>query len=602
MRKVAYKGVHMCGIAGVASVGQNAVKDAYSCLERLEYRGYDSVGIAAVCAPDNLSVVKRSGSVNSIFSEVQNLCSSLAIGHTRWATHGAPCQKNAHPHVSGKIAIVHNGVIDNYLDLRKALGGTYLSDTDSEVIARLIDCNYSLSGNLLCTVADAAKLLKGSFAFAVLCPHFNGIIAAKYKSNAVIGFGNGQTYLVSDISALPCGVDSACVLCDGDLAVITSNGATVYDFNLNKVSRSNIKLPPQAHGASKGEYPHFMINEIMEEERTIKDTAEGFLHANLSALSPLLNGADRIILTGCGTAYNAALVACRYFSCRASAVCTASLANELKYQKVAITSKTLLVVITQSGETADVVAAAEQFKSQGASVVAITNCGYSAITRIADVLLPVCAGAEICVAATKSYCGQLAAAYMLSCLFINNNVSVGKAFGQMVDISQKLACVHAGDVSEKLAAECAKGKGVFFLGRGYDYDIAVEAALKLKEVSYIFSDGYSAGELKHGTLALVDENTLSVLVCGDKTLAEKTVNTARQILSRRGRVAVITNVQAICDMFEGEVTVWLLPECLPQFFPFIASTALQLVAYRTAVILGRNPDKPRNLAKSVTVE
>lgn len=592
----------MCGIAGVASVGQNAVKDAYSCLERLEYRGYDSVGIAAVCAPNNLTVVKRSGSVNSIFGEVQKLSSALAIGHTRWATHGAPCQKNAHPHVSGKIAIVHNGVIDNYLDLRKSLGGTYLSDTDSEVIARLVDCEYSRTGNLLCAVADAAKALKGSFAFAVLCPHFNGIIAAKYKSNAVIGFGNGQTYLVSDISALPYGVDSACVLCDGDVAVVTPSGAEVYDFELNKLSRSKIKLPPQAHAASKGEYPHFMIKEIGEEERTVRDTAEGFLHADLNALSALLNGADRIILTGCGTAYNAALVACRYFSDAAMHVCTAYLANELKYQKAAITPKTLLVVITQSGETADAVLAAEEFKRQGATVIAITNCGYSAITHVADAVVPVCAGAEICVAATKSYIGQLAAAYMLSCLFINNNVKVGIAAGQLHDLSHKIGVVQAEDMSAVLAAECAQSKAVFFLGRGYDYDIAVEAALKLKEVSYIFSDGYSAGELKHGTLALVDGDTFSILVCGDKSLAEKTVNTARQILSRRGRVAVVTNVPALYDGLADSASVWLLPECLPQFFPFVAATALQLIAYRTAVLLGRNPDKPRNLAKSVTVE
>lgn len=602
MRRIAYKGVHMCGIAGVASVGQNAVKETYNCLERLEYRGYDSVGIAAVCAFDKLSVVKRTGSVSSVYKDAEKLSSSLAIGHTRWATHGAPCQKNAHPHVSGKIAIVHNGVIDNYLALKAKVGGNYLSETDSEVIAKLIDCEYSRTGNLLSAVADAAKRLKGSFAFAVLCVDFCGIIAVKYKSNAVIGFGDGQTYLVSDISALPQSVESACVLCDGDIAVLTCRGAETYDFNLNPVSREKIVIPPQAHATDKDGYPHFMIKEIMEGERTVKNTVEGVLQTNSNALADLLNFADRIILTGCGTAYNAALVACRYFSEAATPVCTAYLANELKYQKVAITPKTLLVVITQSGETADVVTVAEQFKSQGASVIAITNCGYSAITRVADAVVPVCAGAEICVAATKSYLGQLAAAYALSALFINSDINISAGAVQMLEVSQSLVFVHANDLSASLAAECAKSKAVFFLGRGYDYDIAVEAALKLKEVSYIFSDGYSAGELKHGTLALVDENTLSVLICGDENLAGKTVNTARQILSRKGRVAVITNVQAIRGAFEEGVTVWFLPECLPQFFPFVAATALQLVAYRTAVLLGRNPDKPRNLAKSVTVE
>lgn len=592
----------MCGIAGVASVGQNAVKETYKCLERLEYRGYDSVGIAAVCAPDKLCAVKRTGSVSAVYEEAEKLSSSLAIGHTRWATHGAPCQKNAHPHVSGKIAIVHNGVIDNYLALKAEVGGNYLSETDSEVIAKLIDCEYLRTGNLLFAVADVAKRLKGSFAFAVLCVDFCGIIAVKYKSNAVIGFGDGQTYLVSDISALPQSVESACVLCDGDLAVLTCRGAETYDFDLNPVSRERIVIPPQAHATDKGDYPHYMIKEIAEEERTVKNTAEGVLHTNLNALASLLNFADRIILTGCGTAYNAALIACRYFSQAATPVCTAYLANELKYQKLTITPKTLLVVITQSGETADAVLAAEEFKRQGARVIAITNCGYSAITRIADAVVPVCAGAEICVAATKSYLGQLAAAYTLSTLFINSNVNISVAAGQMLDISQSFALVHANDLSRAFAEECAKSAAVFFLGRGYDYDIAVEAALKLKEVSYIFSDGYSAGELKHGTLALVDENTLSVLICGDENLAEKTVNTARQILSRKGRVAIVTNVQTLCDEFKDKALVWSLPECLPPLFPFVAATALQLVAYRTAVLLGRNPDKPRNLAKSVTVE
>lgn len=592
----------MCGIAGVASVGQNAVKETYKCLERLEYRGYDSVGIAAVCAPDKLCAVKRTGSVSAVYEEAEKLSSSLAIGHTRWATHGAPCQKNAHPHVSGKIAIVHNGVIDNYLALKAEVGGNYLSETDSEVIAKLIDCEYLRTGNLLFAVADVAKRLKGSFAFAVLCVDFGGIIAVKYKSNAVIGFGDGQTYLVSDISALPQSVESACVLCDGDLAVLTCRGAETYDFDLNPVSRERIVMPPQAHATDKGDYPHYMIKEIAEGERTVKNTAEGVLHTNLNALASLLNFADRIILTGCGTAYNAALIACRYFSQAATPVCTAYLANELKYQKLTITPKTLLVVITQSGETADAVLAAEEFKRQGARVIAITNCGYSAITRIADAVVPVCAGAEICVAATKSYLGQLAAAYTLSTLFINSNVNISVAAGQMLDISQSFALVHANDLSRAFAEECAKSKAVFFLGRGYDYDIAVEAALKLKEVSYIFSDGYSAGELKHGTLALVDENTLSVLICGDENLAEKTVNTARQILSRKGRVAIVTNVQTLCDEFKDKALVWSLPECSPPLFPFVAATALQLIAYRTAVLLGRNPDKPRNLAKSVTVE
>ncbi|MGN1060782.1 MAG: glutamine--fructose-6-phosphate transaminase (isomerizing) [Candidatus Coproplasma sp.] len=599
----------MCGIAGVALKSGNAVSEVYGGLKRLEYRGYDSVGIAALCE-NKLTVVKRKGRVAELKTAVETLSGKTAIGHTRWATHGAPCVRNAHPHVCGKIAVVHNGIIENFRELKKELEGqnhTFSSDTDSEVIAHLIDINYSQSEKsvplerLISAVADSVKRLNGSFAIAVLCEDFDGIIAARYKSNAVVGFLEDGVCLSSDIPALPTGVDSVVVLEDGDVAAITAQNVTFYDFNLQPAERRVRKISPVQLSLGKGSYPHFMLKEIYEAERTVTDTAEGFFRINLPVLQELIAGADKIVLTGCGTAYNAALAAVRYFEERCDCFCVAEVASELRYKKVRVTEKTLLLVVTQSGETADVVGAAEEFKKLGAKVVAITNCGYSAITLIADLVVPVCAGAEICVAATKSYLGQLAALYLTASL-ARGVEAAQAAKGELLEVASLFGQVFNDDKSAELAKDCIKSRAVFFLGRGYDSDAAVEAALKLKEVSYIFSDSYPAGELKHGTLALVDGETLSVIIVGDERFADKSESTIEQIISRGGRAAVITDSGAVAARLAGRAKVWLLPKSKPALSIMLSAAALQLTAYRAAVLLERNPDKPRNLAKSVTVE
>ena len=598
----------MCGIAGVATKSSNAASEVFEGLKRLEYRGYDSAGIA-VLHSGSLTAVKRKGRVATLEVAIGNLCGKVAIGHTRWATHGVPCERNAHPHICGKIAIVHNGIIENFRELKKELEGltqTYLSDTDSEVVAHLINYYYSQSGErglntLLKAVAEAVKKLKGSFALAVLCEDFEGIIAVKSKSNAVVGLGVEGVYLSSDIPALPAFVDSVIIMQDGDIAAITADRVDFFNFNLESVERVARHIPNVQLTGGKCGYPHYMLKEIYEGERTVVDTAEAFFNLNLPLLQGLLGSADKIILTGCGTAYHAALACAKYFEERCNTFCYAEVASELRYKKLNVTKDTLLFVVTQSGETADAVGVAEEFKRLGAKVVAVTNCGYSAIMLIADTVIPVCAGPEICVAATKSYLGQLAALYLTAALA--QGVEVAKqACNELKEVASHFAEVVNNNLSEEFAKDCVKSRAVFFLGRGYDADVALEASLKLKEVSYIFSDSYPAGELKHGTLALIDGETLSILCVGDKSFADKSESTVEQIISRGGRAAVVTNVAEVALSLEGRAKVWLLPECKPSLFILLSAVALQLTAYRCAVLLNRDPDKPRNLAKSVTVE
>ncbi len=590
----------MCGIIGVVRKSGNAAEEVFQGLLRLEYRGYDSAGMSALDG-GKIRTVKRGGRVSNLMPEAERLKGSTAIGHTRWATHGEPNDTNAHPHCSGKFSVVHNGIIENYRQLKEELsdgGATFASDTDSEVIVKLIDFYYK--GDALKAVARAAARLQGSFALGVLCADREGIIAVKYKSPAVVGFDSNGAVLCSDIPALPASVTSVCVPEDGDIAEITAETVTFYDSKLTPVNRVRRPIFPEQFTLGQGGYPHYMIKEIHEAERTVAETCGGFFrNVDVKRLTEYVRGADRIIITGCGTAYNAGLAAKNYFTEKCGVFCQVEIASELRYSPPKVTPATLVIAVTQSGETADTVEAVSALKRAGARVVAVTNCGYSQITRVAHLVVPVCAGAEVCVAATKSYIGQLAALYLMAKLTEDlftaqeELTRAGAGIGELLKVEAN---------AEEIARQCAKSSAVFFLGRGLDYAVAVEASLKLKEVSYVFSDGYPAGELKHGTLALIDENTLSVVVICNPALAEKCCNAVSQIISRRGKVAVITCLADVAEKLKDSAAVWLLPQCPAVLSPFVSAVALQLVAYKTAVLLGRDPDKPRNLAKSVTVE
>lgn len=584
----------MCGIVGFAGA-RRASDIIYNGLKQLEYRGYDSAGIATL-SDGKISSFKRRGRVSVLESEIEKLGGFTGIGHTRWATHGKPSDENAHPHVFGKFAIVHNGIIENYAELKEKYFGKvkFNSDTDSEIIVRLLDKFYG--GDLVGALKKISLILKGSYAVAVICADFDGIAVLKRNNPAIIGYGDGENFAASDAPALAGLCREISVLDDGDIALITKDGVNIFDENLQGVVRERLVNLATPASLDLGGCPHYMLKEIREVPASVERTRLAYVTVE-SKVKEVLRGVKRVIITGCGTAYNSGLIAKRYIESFVKIPAEAEIAGEFRYKNPVITPETAVIAISQSGETADTVEAAKLAVSCGAKVVAVTNAPYSQLTRIADVVVPVGAGSEICVAATKSYTGQIAALYLIA----------GTLAG--IDGSEKLLKIpklceetleHI-DI-DTLADMCARSDGVYFLGRDIDYAVALEGSLKLKEISYVPSEGYPAGELKHGTLALIDENAVAVALIFDETLAGKTVCAVEQVLSRGGKAAVITNVESVKKALLGRALVLETCACGKFLSPLVSAIAVQKLAYETAVILGRDPDKPRNLAKSVTVE
>ena len=587
----------MCGIVGITGLS-GASGAVYKRLKLLEYRGYDSAGIASL-ENGNFYMCKRRGRVHSLASDIKHLHGSTAIGHTRWATHGKPSDENAHPHAFGKFCLVHNGIIENYADLKQKYfyGVQFNSETDSEVIVRLLDLFYN--GDILGAVKRTVDLLKGSYALAIMCADFDGIIVTKSKNPAIIGYGNGANFIASDSPALAGLCDEITVLSDGDICLLTGQKTEIFDGELNSVIRQKLKNPATSAELDLNGCPHYMLKEIREVPLSITKTCDAYICAERK-VKDYLQGIDRIIITGCGTAYNSGLIGKRYFESFARIPVEVETAGEFRYKQPIITDRTAVIAISQSGETADTVEASRLVKGLGGKVVAITNSPYSELTRIADVVVPVEAGQEICVAATKSYTGQITALYMLALTLSGKSISAGvKKLNSASGLCQRI--IEKIDISS-LADMCARSDGVYFLGRDLDCAVASEGSLKLKEISYIPSEGYAAGELKHGTLALIDIRTTSVVIITDPYLAPKSENAVEQILSRRGKVAIVSNIDEVMKRFKGKAEIIKIPKCDRHLSPLLSAVVVQLLAYRTALLLSRDPDKPRNLAKSVTVE
>ncbi len=589
----------MCGI--VAYAGERpAAELLYSGLEKLEYRGYDSAGITTLC-DGKFQTVKHGGRVLKLKEYIPFMRGRVGIGHTRWATHGEANDLNAHPHSCGKFSVVHNGIIENYAALKAeliSLGHVFLSETDSEVVAHLLD--YYYDGDVMQALAKTCSRLKGCWALAILCRDTEGFVAVSRGSPVIIGEGEGEYFAASDIPAIADRAGRYCVLEDGDCAVVTPSRCIIYDGEFKEAHRAFVPVESDFSDGLKDDCPHYMLQEIRCNARTIRATCQKFgFAADAEKLFLRLHGADKIVFVGCGTAYNSTLAAKRLFCGAYGCFVEAVIASEARYNPPAVTGNSVVIAVSQSGETADTLKAASILKEAGAYLIAVTNTGYSAITRIADKVLPVCAGSEICVAATKSYTGQLACFHLMASLPDFSERS--RELLKVADEVEKLAFDK--EFSSKIAELCVASRAVFFIGRGGDADVATEAALKLKEVSYIFSDGYPAGELKHGTLALIDEDVLSVVIICDEALAEKSKTAVEQILSRRGKVALVTTLPEVYSELDERVSAaWLLPHVPSHLAHFVSAEALQLVAYRAAVLAGRDPDKPRNLAKSVTVE
>lgn len=588
----------MCGIIGF--VGErDAAARVFEGLKNLEYRGYDSAG-AAFVAGGSLRVVKRRGTVDNLQPLLAGINAEIGIGHTRWATHGAPSDRNAHPHVAGDIAVVHNGIIENYAALAdelKGRGARFLSETDSEIIAHLAAENYK--GDLLSALAAAVKRLKGSYAVMAICAGGAGIAAAKYKSPVIVGYGADGYYLSSDEPALAGKCDKITVLKDGDMAYVTRDGVSIYDENLQPVEREIIPLTAKSESLELGDCPHYMLKELRAAPATVKNTLSAFKERE-SELSKVVKGVKRVIFVGCGTAYHAGLAGAVYVERIAKIPASAETAGEFRYRQPVLGDGTLVVAVSQSGETADTLEGAETAKRAGAKLVAVTNSLHSRLARISPAVVPVAAGAEICVAATKSYIGQVVALLCLAHLLADGSadgvIKDADALSRLCSETEKCVDLYA------LAHMCARSDGVYFLGRGIDYAVALEGSLKLKEVSYIQSEGYPAGELKHGTLALIDGGKVCVILATERELWQKYVSSAEQVLARGGVVAVLTNIDEIGSRLKGRAHIIKIPECGSFLSPLVCGIGVQYLAYRTAVICGNNPDKPRNLAKSVTVE
>ena len=579
----------MCGIVGY--VGErNAAPILLDGLQKLEYRGYDSAGIA-VAEDGKFTVVKRKGRVKGL-NAARSLAGKTGVGHTRWATHGAPSERNAHPHLFGGICVVHNGIVENAAALKavcEARGETFSSETDSEVIAHLIAAEQ---GDLLHAVRAAAEKLVGSYAIAVLSESApDTIVCARKASPLVVGYGEDGLFVASDIPAIAAAGRTVYTLADGEFAVLKKGTAPAfYDASLRSVEKREIAYDAEEDAPEKRGFRHFMKKEIAEAPEAVARSIPDLSKVGFSELYEVLCQTEYLHIVACGTAYHSGLCMKHAVQKFARLPAEAFIASEYRYSDPIVPKNTLAVAVSQSGETADTLAAAALAKERGARVLAVTNVPYSS---------PTCAGREIAVAATKSFNAQLAALYALAGALAESR---GKSAPPLVGIQPLVReAAAAGERVRGWTPYFVGAKSVFFLGRGADYVAAREGSLKLKEISYLPSEGYPAGELKHGTLALVDGRTPVVAVVTDPALADKTMNAVHEVYARGAAVFLITNVSACLSCAEITASV-LLPKCEPAYSPMLSSLPLQLLAYYVAIARGNDPDKPRNLAKSVTVE
>ena len=608
----------MCGIVGFTGP-QQAAPVLLEGLKRLEYRGYDSAGIA-VEYEGKIRTEKCSGYLENLVKMTdggKTMPGNCGIGHTRWATHGAPTVTNAHPHISndGHFAVVHNGIIENYAQLREELtakGFIFYSETDTEVVVHLLDMYYT--GDLKRAVMKTVARLEGSYALGVLCDEKPGeLIAVKNASPLILGVGAGENFFASDVTALIGHTRTVIYLEDGEFASLTPDKITVYDPAGREISKPLSQVLWNTEAAEKGGYEHFMLKEIMEQPRALKATIEPRVKNGGIILEGFQLGADelkdinQIVITACGSAYHAGYVG-RYIMEELCRIPTrAELASELRYSNPIIDGHTLLVVISQSGETADTIAALKECKSLGAKTLAIVNVVGSTVAKLADSVLYTWAGPEIAVATTKGYTTQIAVLELLA-------VYIARTLGRLDDKRYKQLvrgicalperCQRAIDLNrrvEKLAGKYYKKTSLFYIGRNLDYAVAMEASLKLKEISYVHSEAYAAGELKHGTIALIDEDQLVVALACHNALFDKLMSNIKEVKARGAQVlALATESQK--RIFTEADQVLLVPETDELLMPIPEIVPLQLFAYYVAKAKGCDIDKPKNLAKSVTVE
>ena len=606
----------MCGIVGY--VGKRSAQDVLlDGLEKLEYRGYDSAGVA-LAQEGGIRVVKSKGRLDALRQKlaVQALAeSSCGIGHTRWATHGEPSDVNSHPHSTPRVSIVHNGIIENYGALKERLaarGYTFESETDTEVLVKLIDSCYH--GEPLQALHEALGMVRGSYALAVLFKDFpDTIFAVKKESPLIVGWGEGENFVASDIPALLKYTRDYSVLEEGDLAVVTAQGIRFYNAFGEPVERQRLTADWDQEAAEKGGYPHFMLKEINEQPAAITATVSPRVEDGLPDLripeltDERLRSIGTVHLVACGTAMHAGMVGKVAIETLARVPAEVDIASEFRYRDPILNKNDLVIIISQSGETSDTLAALKLAKSRGVPVLAIVNMVGSSIARAADYILYTYAGPEIAVASTKAYVVQMCVLYLFA-------LRLAYARGKLEEAETKrltAELLRAGEVIKPRLDDCEQIKylasrfvntqSCFFIGRGFDYALSLEGSLKLKEISYVHSDAYAAGELKHGTISLITDGVPVIALATQKQVYEKTISNAKETKSRGARVILFTTKDAVVPEGVADYIV-RLDEYEDLLMPLQLIVPLQLFAYYMAVLRGCDVDKPRNLAKSVTVE
>ena len=609
----------MCGIVGY--VGQRSCTDVLmDGLSRLEYRGYDSAGIA-VFENGIIKVAKSKGRLKDLADKMDRegrLEGHAGIGHTRWATHGEPSDRNSHPHGGGSVTIVHNGIIENYKRLKDFLlskGRTFESDTDTEVVAQLLDYYYQATpGDPVKAIIKTMKELEGSYALGVVFADFpDTVFALRKESPLIVGLGEGESFIASDVTAILQYTRDYYLLEPNEIAVLSKDGAKVYDLHYQEIKKERKTADWDVSAAEKGGYPHFMIKEIHEQPVAVKTTiapriTDGMPDLSECGITPeRLREFHAIHVVACGTAMHAGMVGKYVIEKLAKVPVNVDIASEFRYREPLVGEGDLVIIISQSGETADSLAAMRLAKELGAKTLAIVNAKGSSIAREADMLIYTHAGPEIAVASTKAYMVQIAVMYLFAFELalakgVIDEAECRRLTALLQETPAQIEQVLADkELTQKIAAELITADSLLYIGRGLDYALSMEGSLKLKEISYIHSESYAAGELKHGTISLITENMPVIAVATQQRLYEKTISNVKEVKARGAKVVLICR-EGCCPDQDVADHVFQIPNFDDLLMPMIAVVPLQLIAYYTAVLKGTDVDKPRNLAKSVTVE
>ena len=611
----------MCGVVGY--IGKNdAVPVLINGLSKLEYRGYDSAGVAVYDSKqDKINICKTKGRIQNLQDKLymSPLNGKVGIGHTRWATHGVPSDRNAHPHFSddSKIAVVHNGIIENYMSLKEELeekGYKFASETDTETVAHLIDYYYKSGMDILDAVFEVLDRIEGSYALGILCKDFpDQLIATRKDSPLVVGLGEGENFIASDMPAILNYTRDVYLIDDNQVAVLTADSVKILDLDKNEVKKDIFKVDWDIEAAEKSGYDHFMLKEIHEQPKVVRDNLNSRLKESGVELDSIklgkeeLKNINRIYIVACGTAYYAGLIG-KYLIERVVRIpVNSEVASEFRYKDPLIDDKTLMIVVSQSGETADTIAAMRLAKEKGARTLGIVNAVGSSIARESDDVLYTLAGPEIAVASTKAFTAQVVSMYLITCHIA---LELGKMsleeFITIKDCMEELPSLVNSILTKEPALKrfmhkYIGSKNVFYIGRGLDYVVSQEGSLKLKEIAYLHSEPYAAGELKHGPIALIEESTLVIGIVTQEELFDKTVSNIRECKARGAKVLAIA-MDGNKEISKYADDVFYIPRTHWMLTPLLANIPQQLFAYYMALGLGNDVDKPRNLAKSVTVE